>query len=211
MWILFSAQGVLRLLLRYLFDEKLVNGNFPRIFAGKSEVIREREPDGSLFYLYMEITARIAQLLEEKYATDEAFADCFTVDIELKPGQKLCVFADSDTGMTFEKCQKISRYLESFLDAHGWLGDKYVLEVSSPGVGRPLKFARQYRNNAGRTVTVTLTDKTQHTGILKSADEQQIILSQTVVEKEGKKKKEVVVETPIAFDQIEKTVVKISF
>jgi hypothetical protein len=32
----------------------------------------------------MELTERIAQLLEEKYATDESFADCFTVDIELE-------------------------------------------------------------------------------------------------------------------------------
>lgn len=159
----------------------------------------------------MELTERIAQLLEEKYAAEEAFADCFTVDIELKPGHKLCVFADSDSGMNFDKCQKISRYLESFLDAHGWLGDKYTLEVSSPGVDRPLKFPRQYRNNAGRTVTVTLTDKTQHTGILKTADDTQMILAQTMVEKEGKKKKEVNTETPIPYDKIEKTIVKISF
>jgi len=159
----------------------------------------------------MELIERITQLLEEKYTTDEAFADCFTVDIELKPGHRLNVFADSDSGMTFEKCQKISRYLESHLDTHGWLGDKYVLEVSSPGVGRPLKFPRQYRNNIGRTVVVTLADKTLETGILKSADETQIILAQIVIEKEGKKKKEVPVELPVPYDKIEKTVVKISF
>lgn len=159
----------------------------------------------------MDLIERITQLLEEKYTTDEAFADCFTVDIELKPGHRLNVFADSDSGMTFEKCQKISRYLESHLDTHGWLGDKYVLEVSSPGVGRPLKFPRQYRNNIGRSVIVTLADKTLETGILKSADETQIILAQIVIEKEGKKKKEVPVELPVPYDKIEKTVVKISF
>ena len=159
----------------------------------------------------MDLIERITQLLEEKYTTDEAFADCFTVDIELKPGHRLNVFADSDSGMTFEKCQKISRYLESHLDTHGWLGDKYVLEVSSPGVGRPLKFPRQYRNNIGRSVVVTLADKTVETGILKSADETQIILAQIVIEKEGKKKKEVPVELPVPYDKIEKTVVKISF
>ncbi|MBV6443631.1 MAG: ribosome maturation factor [Haliscomenobacteraceae bacterium CHB4] len=159
----------------------------------------------------MDITERIAQLLEEKYAGDEAFADCFTVDIELKPGQKLCVFADSDSGMTFEKCQKLSRYLESYLDANNWLGDKYLLEVSSPGIGRPLKFLRQYRNNTGRTVEVTLKDKTRQTGLLKSADENQVVLLQKVVERENNKKKEVEKETAIPFEQIEKTVVKIVF
>jgi len=159
----------------------------------------------------MELTERIAQLLEEKYSTDEAFADCFTVDIELKPGQRLCVFADSDSGMTFEKCQKISRFLESHLDANGWLGEKYVLEVSSPGIGRPFRFLRQYRNNLGRNVEVTRTDKSRLTGLLKAVDESQIIISQKVIEREGKKKKEVEVETAVPFGQIEKTIVKLNF
>lgn len=159
----------------------------------------------------MDVTERITQLLEEKYRSDEAFADCFTVDIELKPGNKLYVFADSDSGMTFDKCQKISRYLESYLDANGWLGSAYVLEVSSPGVGRPLRFPRQYRNNIGRTLQVTLTDKSQHTGVLQSVDETRIVLAYTVVEKVDKKKKEVPVEQAIPFENIEKAVVKIVF
>jgi len=159
----------------------------------------------------MEVTERITNLLEEKYATDEAFADCFTVDVELKPGQKLYVFADSDSGMTFEKCQKLSRYLESHLDTNAWLGDKYLLEVSSPGIGRPFKFLRQYRNNIGRNVEVTLKDKTRQTGLLKAADETQIVLLQKVIEKGGNKKKEVEVETAVPFAQIEKSIVKLAF
>jgi ribosome maturation factor RimP len=154
---------------------------------------------------------RIARLLEEKYTTDEAFADCFTVEIELKSGQKLYVFADSDSGMSFEKCQKLSRYLESHLDANGWLGDKYLLEVSSPGIGRPFKFLRQYRSNVGRTVEVTLKDKTRQTGLLKAADETQVVLLQKIKQLEGNKKKESEIENPIPFDQIEKTVVKLAF
>jgi ribosome maturation factor RimP len=154
----------------------------------------------------MEVSARI-----EKYTTDEAFNDCFTVDIELKSGNRLYVFADSDSGMHFEKCQKISRYLEQYLDTNGWLGDKYVLEVSSPGIGRPLKFLRQYRNNIGRKLLVTLLDKTQQEGILAAAEESHITLKQTVIEREGKKKKEVEVETAIPFEKIEKAVVKLPF
>jgi len=159
----------------------------------------------------MELTERIARLLEEKYAADEAFADCFTVGIELKSAPKLYVFADSDSGMTFEKCQKLSRYLESHLDTNGWLGDKYLLEVSSPGIGRPFKFLRQYLNNLGRNVEVILKDKTSQTGLLKAADESQVVLVQKVVEREGNKKKEVEKETAIPFEQIEKTTVKLFF
>ncbi len=172
---------------------------------------------GSLFRLYtldiqMELLERITQLLEEKFATDEAFADCYIVELELKPNQRLYVFADSDSGFTFEKCQKLSRYLESHLDTNLWLSEKYLLEVSSPGIERPLKFPRQYKNNIGRTLLVTMTDKTQHSGAILSADEQQVVLVNTIIERdEKKKKKEIVVETPIPYDQIEKAVVKLGF
>ena len=159
----------------------------------------------------MDVTERITQLLAEKYTTDEAFADCFTVDVSLKPGQKLFVFADSDSGMTFEKCQKLSRYLEQFLDTHGWLGTTYLLEVSSSGITRPLQFTRQYPRNIGRTLEVTLRDKTLQTGVLMATDDLQIVLSQEVVELEGKKKKKVQIEVPILFENIESAVVKISF
>lgn len=172
---------------------------------------------GSLFHLYvidnqMELIERITQLLEEKFATDEAFADCYIVDIELKPNQRLYVFADSDSGFTFEKCQKLSRYLEGPIDTNGWLGEKYWLEVSSPGIERPLKFPRQYKSNTGRTLTVTLKDKTEHSGTIQSSDEHQVILVNTIIERdEKKKKKEVIVETPIPYDQIEKAVIKLGF
>ena len=159
----------------------------------------------------MDTTAHIAQILEEKYTSDEAFQDCFTVEIELKPGNKLYVFADSDSGLTFEKCQKLSRYLESFLDTELWLGDKYLLEVSSPGIGRPLKFPRQYKSNIGRNLAVTMKDKTQMTGLLKSATDEQFVLENKVIEREGNKKKEVVLETPVLYENIEKAIVKLAF
>jgi len=170
---------------------------------------REHIVPSFVFKDTMELTERIEQLLEEKYTTDEIFADCFTVEVELKPASKLYVFIDSDSGMDFEKCRKISRYLESHIDTNGWLGEKYLLEVSSPGLSRSLKFLRQYHKNAGRNVEVTLKDNNRHVGILKSADEHQITLQQTVTERRKKKKKITKdIELLIPFEQIEKTIVK---
>lgn len=159
----------------------------------------------------MDITEKIEQLLTEKYTTDEAFADCFTVEVEMKPGNKLYVFADSDSGMTFEKCQKLSRYLEGHLDTQGWLGDSYLLEVSSPGISRPLKFPRQYKRNVGRTLAVITHDKTEHLGTLQSADDERIVLAFTVKEKVDKKKVERAVEVPLAYGDIDKAIVKLAF
>ncbi|HNG89555.1 MAG TPA: ribosome maturation factor, partial [Saprospiraceae bacterium] len=100
---------------------------------------------------------------------------------------------------------------ESHLDSHAWLGDSYLLEVSSPGVSRPLKFPRQYKRNIGRMLAVTTTDKASHLGTLQSADDERIVLVDTVKEKVDKKKVERTVETPIAYADIEKAVVKLAF
>jgi len=159
----------------------------------------------------MELTERIGQLLEEKYSSDEMFADCFTVEIELKPGNKLFIYADSDSGLSLLKCQKLSRHVEHQLDENGWLGETYGIEVSSPGIERPLKFPRQYLKNVGRTMAIRCTDKTEHLATMKSADETQIVLTQIVVERDGKKKIKKEVETFIPYDQIEKAVVKLPF
>ncbi|MFN0215931.1 MAG: ribosome maturation factor RimP [Saprospiraceae bacterium] len=159
----------------------------------------------------MELTERIGQLLEEKYRSDEMFADCYTVEIELKPGNKLFIYADCDSGLSLLKCQKLSRHVEHQLDENGWLGETYGIEVSSPGIERPLKFPRQFAKNAGRMLAVKCVDNTEHLATLKSADEAQIVLTQIVVERDGKKKIKKEVETIIPYDQIEKATVKLPF
>ncbi|MBK8654752.1 MAG: ribosome maturation factor [Haliscomenobacter sp.] len=158
----------------------------------------------------MEITEKIDSLLQEKFL-EEAFADCFIVEIKLGAGNKLEVFADSDSGMTFEKCQRISRYLEEHIDAGGWLGLHYVLEVSSPGISRPLQFWRQYPRNIGRQIEVTLQDGTKRKGVLQAVHPETIVLSEEISRKEGKKTIKEKVETAIPFGHIEKTFVKVSF
>ncbi|MCB0581270.1 MAG: ribosome assembly cofactor RimP [Phaeodactylibacter sp.] len=156
------------------------------------------------------VESKIRPLLDEKFQEDE-FADCFLIEVQLHADNKLEVFIDSDTGVTFEKCQKISRYLEQFLDEEGWLGDQYVLEVSSPGIARPLKLRRQYPRNIGRRVEVSLNEGGSKEGILLAVGEADITLEEKIRVKEGKRKKTQVLQTRIPFEDIKKTVVKVSF
>lgn len=156
------------------------------------------------------IEEKILDLLEEKFK-EEGFSDCFLIDLKLHPGNKLEIFIDSDSGVTFEKCRIISRHLEHHIDESGWMGGKYVLEVSSPGVGRPLKFLRQYPRNIGRKVEVSLREGPTVTGMLVSVDEHSITIEEKVRIKEGKKKKTEIVQTTIPFEEIEKTIVKVTF
>lgn len=151
----------------------------------------------------------IAERLDEKFREPE-FEDCFLVELH-QASNKLEVFVDSDSGMTFQKCQRISRHLEEYLDLEHPLGEQYVLEVSSPGVDRPLKFWRQYPRNIGRTVEVTTEGGAKHKGKLIEVTPLAIILEEKVRRKEGKRTKTEHVQTTIQHDEIDKTIVKISF
>ena len=85
------------------------------------------------------------------------------------------VLVDRDGGADLDAIAGISRSLSTALDeseaADGpFATTSYTLEVSSPGVDRPLKLPRHWRRNIGRLVTVSVADETV-TGRIQSADE----------------------------------------
>ena len=154
------------------------------------------------------IEHKIEPLVLAKFE-EEAWEDCFIVEIKHK-GNKLNVFIDSDSSMSFDKCRKVSRHIEAILDEELWLGERYTLEVSSPGIGRPLKMKRQYVKNIGRTIALKIGDDTDE-GLLTSVQEDGITIEKEVVIKEGKKKRKEIVTSEIPFDTITEAKVKISF
>lgn len=60
------------------------------------------------------------------------------------------VFVDTDQGVTADQCALVSRHLSSELDRLNLIMGRYTIEVSSPGLDRPLKLARQFKKNIGR-------------------------------------------------------------
>ena len=56
-------------------------------------------------------------------------------------------------GVTVAECATVSRALETWLDAGGPFGTRYILEVSSPGIERPLRWPRHWARFVGRDVT----------------------------------------------------------
>ena len=117
-----------------------------------------------------EIKEKLSQLLAEKFREPE-ISHCFLLDMSISAKQKVEVFIDSDTGIDFDICRIISRFLEGLLDENKWLGETYTLEVSSPGVSRPLVLPRQFKKHLGRKLVLTLEDNSQVTGIMKEVDE----------------------------------------
>jgi ribosome maturation factor RimP len=60
-------------------------------------------------------------------------------------------------GVTTEDCQRVSRALEQRLEAAGAVGPRYELEVSSPGIERPVRFPEHWRRYQGRQVRLRAT------------------------------------------------------
>lgn len=153
------------------------------------------------------ITAeQIRTLVEEKIAD----TDLFIVEINVKPGNKIEIFIDRDSGLALEDCLRVSRHVEGSLDRET---EDFALDVSSPGVGRPLKLKRQYFKNVGRNVEIKLTDGSKIEGALTSADEEKIIVqTRTKEEVEGKKgKKWVERDHELPYENITETKITISF
>ncbi len=131
------------------------------------------------------------------------------VDVVVSGHRKIEVYLDSDTGMTFQKCQQFSRVLEGMIEASSQFDEKYVLEVSSPGPKRPMKQLRQYPKHIGRTLEVRMKDGRTRKGVLQSVTEEGITL-EVMLNTEKKKKKEKGLEE-IPFSEIEHAVVTFPF
>ena len=83
------------------------------------------------------------------------------VDLEFKPGKTrslLRIFIDKEGGVTVNDCENVSRQLSALLDVKDLLKSAYVLEVSSPGLDRPLKTERDYGRALGRMLKISLID-----------------------------------------------------
>jgi len=149
------------------------------------------------------ILEQIKQVATERFA-EEDLSDCFLLDIN-QVGKKLEVFIDTDDGVKFWQCQKLSRAIEAHLDEAGVLGEDYLLEVSSPGIDKPLQLKRQYPRNIGRELEITMAEDVVVTGKLLEVRGDEILI------KAKGAKKGMFKEKSIAFADIITTKVLVSF
>jgi ribosome maturation factor RimP len=145
---------------------------------------------------------KLRDLLEEKFR-EESFQDCFVVDISISKSNKVQIYVDCDSGVNLKTCSQLSRYLEAYLDESLVLGEKYTLEVSSPGVDRPL-IKRQYPKNVGRKIQLKLKEEKKVKGKLEAASDTGI----EVLVSKGKKESEVL---SIPYDDIVEAKIIVSF
>lgn len=153
----------------------------------------------------MQIEKRVEQLVEEKIGDRP---ELFLVEVKMLPNNRLIIQVDGDEGISIQDCVAISRHVGFCLEEENAIETAYNLEVTSPGVGEPLKLIRQYQKNIGRSISVKLSDGSKKEGKLLAVEEAQITIEETVKEK-GKKAEQV--QTQIGLNNISETKVLISF
>ena len=110
------------------------------------------------------------------------------VDVEyVKEGGTwyLRAYIDKPGGITIDDCEAVSRRLSDILDEKDYIEDAYILEVSSPGLGRPLRKEKDFKRSLGEEVELRtyrmIEKRKEFTGILRSYDEKTV----TIEEEEG--------------------------
>ena len=112
----------------------------------------------------------------------------------------LRVAIDKDGGVTMDDIADATREVSRVLEESDVMGQQaYTLEVSSPGVDRPLTLPRHWRRNAGRLVAVTLHEGDPVTGRITASDDQGAVLDVDGVERR------------VEYAQVKKAKVQIEF
>lgn len=109
------------------------------------------------------------------------------VDIEFRyegsrGGRVLRLYLDKSGGANVDDLSRISRHLGEFLDAQDTIDGAYTLEVSSPGINRPLKKPAHFARFIGKRIRVRTRDmidgRRSFLGILKEVAEDGVVLTQ---------------------------------
>lgn len=105
------------------------------------------------------------------------------VDVEyVKEGSNwyLRYYIDKEGGINIQDCELVSRALSELLDTNDFIEDAYTLEVSSPGLGRPLKKEKDFQRSIGKDVEIRTYKAINHEkefyGVLKSYDQETITI-----------------------------------
>ena len=105
------------------------------------------------------------------------------VDVEyVKEGGTwyLRAYIDKEGGITVNDCEAVAREMNEILDREDFVDDSYVFEVSSPGLGRPLKKEKDYIRSMGKEVEIrtyrAINREKEFYGILSAYDENTVTI-----------------------------------
>ena len=140
-----------------------------RLAAGKGRSMRRKEEiEAYAENLFLPITQKHGfELVDVEYVKEAG-------------SWYLRVYIDKEGGIAVDDCEVISRILSDWLDQTDFIEESYILEVSSPGLGRPLKKERDFERSLGEEVEIrlykALNKQKEFTGILKAYDKETVTI-----------------------------------
>ena len=154
----------------------------------------------------MELKQRLVDLATENLPS----AAHFLVDIILKgtdQNRKVIVLLDGDQGISIDDCARVSRAMAAELELDDPFPGKYTLEVSSSGVDHPLTLRRQYGSRLGKVLKLRLLNGQEIEGELVEVHEDDIVINKKL----KVNKKQSTEATRVSFDDIDRSMVQVSF
>ncbi|HET6732412.1 ribosome maturation factor RimP [Mycobacterium sp.] len=112
---------------------------------------------------------QVIELLDGEFARAGYEIEDVVIDAAARPA-RITVVADGDEPLDLDSIASLSRSASALLDSVDDPATPYVLEVTSPGVDRPLTTEKHYRRARGRKVELTMSDGSQLTGRLGETD-----------------------------------------
>jgi ribosome maturation factor RimP len=147
---------------------------------------------------------QVIELLDGEFARAGYEIEDVVIDAAARP-PRITVVADGDDPLDLDSIAELSRSASALLDRVDDEAAPYVLEVTSPGVDRPLTIEKHYRRARGRKVELTLSDGSQLIGRLGETNGGTVRL----VVREGAKANFSVRELPL--DGVVKAIVQVEF
>ncbi len=125
------------------------------------------------------MASKVKSICEEKVVPliEELGYEVVEVEYAKKSdGMNLTFYIDKENGVQIDDCEKVSKAIDKVLDDLNPTDDEpYILNVSSPGIDRPLKTDRDFKRNLGKEISVSLFAKLNgkkiYEGVLKAFDE----------------------------------------
>ena len=147
---------------------------------------------------------QVIELLDGEFARAGYEIEDVVIDARSRP-PRITVIADGDTALDLDTITTLSRSASTLLDAVKSIAGGYVLEVSSPGVDRPLTSEKHFRRARGRKVELALADETQITGRVGEISDNTLML--VVRDDQGRDW----AVRPVPIGEIRKAVVQVEF
>ena len=106
----------------------------------------------------VDVKQTVSELIESIFGSEPYEKADITIS-NFKGSVTVRLYVYGENGVTIDECARLSKTLGEVIDGAGLFDDGYTLEVSSPGLDRPLTHARDYKYRVGETVRVDFLDK----------------------------------------------------